>query len=58
VIQYYMQYCRLATLFSVGANVTFHETVRDTVGLSLSARKVQHLYAIQLSDIDPDSITR
>jgi len=55
-IQYFMQYRHLANLFRTGANAAFHEAIGDTVSLSVGT--MQHLYSIQLSDIDPDTISQ
>jgi len=55
-IQYYMQYRHQANLFRSGANAAFHEAIGDTVALSVAT--MRHLYAVQLSDIDPDTISR
>ena len=54
-IQYYMQYRHQANLFRSGANAAFHEAIGDTVALSVAT--MRHLYAVQLSDIDPDTIS-
>jgi len=54
-IEYSMQYRHLANLFRTGANAAFHEAVGDTVALSVST--LQHLYDVQLSDINPDTIS-
>ena len=55
-IQYYMQYRHQANLFRSGANAAFHEAIGDTVALSVAT--MRHLYAVQLSHIDPDAISR
>jgi len=55
-IQYFMQYRHLASLFRTGANAAFHEAVGDTIAMSVGT--IQHLHAIQLSDIDPDTISQ
>jgi len=54
-IEYYMQYRHLATVFRTGANAAFHEAVGDTVALSVGT--LQHLHDVQLSDIDPQTIS-
>jgi len=54
-IEYFMQYRHQANLFRNGANAAFHEAIGDTVSLSVST--LQHLYAVQLSDIDPSTIS-
>ena len=55
-IEYYMQYRHLANLFRDGANAAFHEAVGDTIALSVGT--MQHLHAVHLSDIDPDTISQ
>jgi len=54
-IEYFMQYRHQSNLFRTGANAAFHEAVGDTVSLSVST--LQHLYDVQLSHIDPSTIS-
>jgi len=54
-IEYFMQYRHLPNLFRTGANAAFHEAVGDTVSLSVST--MQHLHAVNLSDVHPDTIS-
>jgi len=55
-IQYYMQYRHLASLYKEGANAAFHEAVGDTIALSVVT--MQHLYAVNLSNINPETISQ
>jgi len=54
-VEYFMQYRHLANAFRNGANAAFHEAVGDT--MSLSVGTIRHLHAVQLTDIDPQTVS-